>query len=184
MSQGSHDRILPARRELAKLVLHIFVYGALLFLAPPPAAGLLVSTGLAVLLIWISLVDLDCYEIPDVVSALLILTGLVVIAVLGGSVLAHLLGGLVWGGAFAALAWGYHRFRGVEGLGLGDAKLMVGIGIWLGPSAPASVVLGAALSGIGFILLMHRNARDSPIAFGPFLCFFAWVVWLFGPLGI
>ena len=160
------------------------VYAAPLALAVPDLAELLVAIGFGVVLIWISLVDLERHEIPDAASALLAVTGLGVTAAHGVPVLIHLLAGLVWGGVFAGVALCYRRVRGFDGLGLGDAKLMVGIGAWLGPVAPASVVLGATLSGIGFILTMQRGKQQSAIAFGPFLCFFAWMVWLFGPVGI
>ncbi len=184
MNQRLHSILLSGGSGLAKLGLHLAVYSLPLALARLDWAQGLVAAGLAVMLIWISLVDLARYEIPDLASAMLVISGLAVTFATGGSVVVHLVAGLIWGAAFAGVAFAYRRWRGFDGLGLGDAKLMVGIGTWLGPVAPASVVLGAALSGIGFILTMRSGNRHSAIAFGPYLCFFAWVVWLFGPLGI
>jgi leader peptidase (prepilin peptidase)/N-methyltransferase len=85
-----------------------------------------------------------------------------------------------------AVAWAYRRWRGREGLGGGDAKLLAAAGAWTGASGLPSVVFAAAvlaLAAAGAMALMgHRLRRDSALPFGPFLALAAWFVWLFGPL--
>lgn len=67
----------------------------------------------------------------------------------------------------------YRRLRGRDGMGAGDAKLLAAIGAWTGLEALPSVVLGAAVAGLGFALLLRmrgrRVTRTTSIPFGPCL---------------
>ncbi|MEE9455329.1 MAG: A24 family peptidase [Paracoccaceae bacterium] len=145
---------------------------------------------LAGLLIWISIKDAVSFTIPDLASLLLVISGLVVTGLLyAENLMIHAVAGLFWGALFWGVSILFRKLRGYDGLGLGDAKLMVGAGVWLGLPAPISVVLFAALSGIAFILVMRgfrggtlKEMSQSAIAFGPFLCLSIWSVWTFGPL--
>lgn len=47
----------------------------------------------------------------------------------------RLLGGLVGGGTFLAVLLVFKRLRGVDGMGFGDVKLMLMLGVLCGPSA-------------------------------------------------
>ncbi len=67
-------------------------------------------------------------------------------------------GGLLW--AVRAL---HFRLRGVEGLGLGDVKLMAAAGALCGPVAVLWIIALAALGGIGWSL-MRRQAGVAPPA--------------------
>jgi leader peptidase (prepilin peptidase)/N-methyltransferase len=71
------------------------------------------------------------------------------------------------------------------GLGLGDAKLFAAAGAWLGPAGLPSVLVwacGAALIAVAIHSIRGQTlSRTSRIAFGPFLAFGFWIVWLFGP---
>lgn len=177
------------RSNLGVIALHGIIYAFPLFLAGIEGGYLGIALGLGLLLIWVSVHDLQTMEIPDIASILLVVTGLGVIWATGGALGLRIAGAVVWSTFFAAVAVGYRRFRGFDGLGLGDAKLMAGAGAWLGVAGPITVVLGASVSGIIYLLVQrslggvsHRDLAQSPIAFGPYLCFFIWVVWLFGPI--
>jgi leader peptidase (prepilin peptidase)/N-methyltransferase len=86
----------------------------------------------------------------------------------------------------ALLREGYRQLRGHDGLGLGDAKLLGAVGAWLGWHALSSVVLLAALGGLGIAVIVRLSGRsitpDQKLPFGPFLAAGAWVVWLHGGL--
>ena len=73
------------------------------------------------------------------------------------------------------------RFRGVEAVGLGDVKLLLLIGAFLGP-APAlgAVALAAALGVLvaGPLLLLGRIRRDTPLPFGTLLALGAGAVFV------
>src|SRR5689334_8325859 len=74
----------------------------------------------------------------------------------------------------------YRRWRGREGLGLGDVKLAAVAGAWLGWITITAVVELAALAAIGAYLLTaarrRRPLRGS--AFLPFGSFLAPAIWL------
>ncbi len=64
------------------------------------------------------------------------------------------------------------RFRGVEAVGLGDVKLLLMIGAFLGPPAAlAAIALASALGVLvaGPLLLLGRIRRDTPLPFGTLL---------------
>ena len=139
----------------------------------------LVFTGM---LIVASGIDLECFILPDGIT-------------LGGTVLAvpaaifalgmdwtdALLGGLVGGGTFLAVLLVFKRLRGVDGMGFGDVKLMLMLGVLCGPLGLPLITLVAGVSALAAFLLiaclMPREAplREMPIPFGPFLSLGAFV---------
>ena len=134
----------------------------------------LVFTGM---LIVASGIDLECFILPDGIT-------------LGGTVLAvpaaifalgmdwtdALLGGLVGGGTFLAVLLVFKRLRGVDGMGFGDVKLMLMLGVLCGPLGLPLITLVAGVSALA-AFLMPREAplREMPIPFGPFLSLGAFV---------
>ena len=87
---------------------------------------------------------------------------------LGHGWLTTLSGCLLDGGSFWLLSVLYRRFRGRDGLGLGDAKLMALLGALAGPLALPSIVLMASLAALAFSLIARHAASDS-LPFGPWL---------------
>lgn len=145
---------------------------------------------LGLLLVWISVIDVERFEIPDTGAALLAAAGGLFAYQAGWTAfIDHIVGGLMWAGLFWFVAVTYARLRGWEGLGFGDVKLMLGIGLWLGLNGTTAVVFSASIAGVLFILAGHVTGRmqtveldKTGIAFGPFLCLSAWIVWLFKDL--
>lgn len=68
----------------------------------------------------------------------------------------------------------YERIRKREGLGLGDIKLLMLIGMFLGlEEGLAALLIGAvagSVIGIGYILLARKHAATYELPFGTFLC--------------
>lgn len=155
-----------------------------------PAGWILaLSLGLGWTLLCLAAIDLAAFRLPDVFTLPLLAAGLAASVLLPGRpFLGHLAGAGVGWGLLAALAFGYRRWRGVEGLGLGDAKLLGAAGAWLGVYALPSVVLIAALLALAWALARSlrpgRRAAGEPIAFGAPLALAIWIVWLHGPLAI
>lgn len=80
----------------------------------------------------------------------------------------------------------FRSIRGIEGLGLGDAKLLAAAGAWLGLAALPTVIL---LAAVGALLITGTSRRLSqqrdpltPVPFGPYLAGGTWIVALYGPL--
>jgi len=171
----------------ALLALHFLFYSGFALLAQLFTGVHPVFTPvLAILLIWISVVDIQRFEIPDLAAALLVLTGMVCVYALGLPVLDHLIAAMLWPLLFWAVGVAYMHWRGFQGLGFGDVKLMVGIGAWLGFGQTTLVVFAAAMAGVLVLLVTNLIKRKSisdigtrAVAFGPFLCLSTWVIWIF-----
>ena len=168
--------------RLGLVMLHLGAYGsAWLMLASQRSLWVVLLAGT---LIWISTEDFISTEIPDVASGLLIATAAswLLLSPPAG-MLDHVVGAVFWPLLTWTVAYSYAWLRGWSGLGFGDVKLMVGIGLWAGFSATIWIVMAASLAGIVTILaatVMRRQPLDeigtSAIAFGPFLCLSTWIV--------
>jgi leader peptidase (prepilin peptidase)/N-methyltransferase len=68
----------------------------------------------------------------------------------------------------------YRHIRQQDGIGMGDAKLLAGLGAWLGWHALPGILLTASAFGIigGMLWLrLNKQKHGSPFPFGPFLIF-------------
>lgn len=83
------------------------------------------------------------------------------------------LGAAVGYSAFACFYWLYRCFRGHEGLGYGDIKLLAALGAWHGWQSVPMIILIASLSGLiiaGLLFWKNRlRHKKTPLPFGPFL---------------
>ncbi|RCW91974.1 prepilin peptidase [Marinomonas foliarum] len=118
-------------------------------------------------LITATVMDIEHKLIPDECNTLALACALLLHTStnnLNYSVLGMMAGyGLVY-----TLHWRYTVFRGKEGIGLGDAKLLAALGAWLGLLHLPVLLLCASLSGILYTVISKRSNLDY-IAFGPFL---------------
>ena len=131
------------------------------------------------MLVVISVIDMKTLRIPDILSLPLIAAGLTMaFAVPGVSAIDHVAGALAAYLLFAGVGEVYFRSRGIDGLGLGDAKLFAGAGAWLGWQALPIVLLLATAGGLIQALLSTKAERTTPVAFGPFISFAFWAVWM------
>ena len=127
--------------------------------------------------------DLRHQLLPDRLTAALLASGLLASLFLPPpDFLGALAGAAIGSGSFFALRALYLRFRGIEGLGLGDVKLMAGLGAWLGPTWLPLLVLISAMAGLTVVFLHSwRNgvmvSGSSPVAFGAYLCGAALLLW-------
>jgi leader peptidase (prepilin peptidase) / N-methyltransferase len=139
-------------------------------------------------LLTLAVIDARDGLLPDALTLPLLLLGLAFAAV-GGTeaVEARVIGAAIGFLSFALIRWAYRRWRGRDGLGFGDVKLMAAAGAWVSWDGLPSVVLIGALFGLALALLGpvlgRRLALDQRLAFGPGLCLGTWLVWLYGPLG-
>jgi leader peptidase (prepilin peptidase)/N-methyltransferase len=88
------------------------------------------------------------------------------------ALVASVLGAIVGGGLLWAVAEAYLRFRGIEGMGFGDVKMMAMVGAFLGaPLALLTIMLGSLLGSIiGLIFIRFANkTRQYELPFGTFL---------------
>jgi leader peptidase (prepilin peptidase)/N-methyltransferase len=128
-------------------------------------------------------IDVRRWILPDALTLPLVAAGLGAAALLAQeSLLDRGLGAALGYLVFEAVAWAYRRWRGFEGLGGGDAKLLAASGAWVGAMALPQVIAGAALAGLAAAAVLHlRGVRlhgQSALPFGPFLALATWIVWL------
>lgn len=121
--------------------------------------------------------------LPDRLTLWLAGTGMMTGALgFGPSFGERMLGGVIGFGLLWAIAAGYRRWRGREGLGGGDAKLLGAIGLWLGWRMLPGVLLAACLIGLGWVAVRHvlgrRIAGDDMVPLGTLLALAAYPAWL------
>ena len=95
-----------------------------------------------------------------------------------------LFGAAVGSGLLWVVSEGYFRLRGREGMGLGDVKMMLMVGAFLGFKRTlltifAGSILGSVL-GIAFILARRKDSSTYELPFGTFLGTAALLVVFFG----
>jgi leader peptidase (prepilin peptidase)/N-methyltransferase len=158
-------------------------------LTASPAWVLVASLGLGWTLLTLTLIDLATFRLPDAFTLPLAVAGLAVsFALPGRPILDHFFGAAMGYGLLAGIGAAYRRWRGAEGLGLGDAKLLAAGGGWLGWAALPSVLLIGCFAAFAWMaaarLWSGRFEATARIAFGPALALGIWIVWLHGPLQI
>jgi leader peptidase (prepilin peptidase)/N-methyltransferase len=156
-------------------------------------------------LIALALIDADHRILPDLITLNGLWIGLVISLFLWlpGSWIARGLQGLGWtapspvavslvssvagaivgGGLLWAVREAYFRFRGVEGMGFGDVKMMAMVGAFIGvPLTLFTIMVGSILGSVIGILMMQVAGKDKgyELPFGTFLSFGAILAVLYG----
>ena len=147
------------------------------------------------MLVAMTFIDLRHYIIPDEFSIYAVpigLLGVVVFAELGGvdPIIASgwrdsVLGAFVGGGSLGLIMGLYWLVRREEGMGMGDVKLLMMMGAFLGflPAIPFILIvssLAGAAVGLPMAFIGKKGLRVA-MPFGPFLAFAAILYVLHGP---
>ncbi len=135
------------------------------------------------LLLALAALDLAELWLPDALVLPLALAGLATgAAALEPPLVERLIGGMVGYGVLRAIGAGYRHWRGREGLGGGDPKLLGAIGLWLGwRMLPWVMVIAsvAGLLGVVIVRLRGRSVRaDTDVPFGALMAAAAYLIWL------
>lgn len=136
------------------------------------------------MLLALGVCDAGSFRLPDALTLPLLLFGLGATWWLTPEAIAdHALAAALGYLAFRGVAALYRRYRGRDGLGQGDAKLLAAAGAWLGVAALPNVLLGGALAGLLFAGAMavrgQRVSAQMRVPFGPCLATATWLVWLY-----
>jgi leader peptidase (prepilin peptidase)/N-methyltransferase len=147
----------------------VFAGGYLIYgLTPLLAVRLLFACAMIVLFV----IDLQHRILPNVITVPGTVVGLVLSVVLPPGWVSSLIGVVVGGGLLFAMGEAYYRFRGVEGLGMGDVKMLAMIGAFLGWQNALVTLMLASFGGavLGVILLStRRGTMQAALPFGTFL---------------
>ena len=182
MSQKNVSHQIKILRSLALLA----VIGSSLLAVPGPDG--LFGALLGSLMLSIAIVDAGRYLIPNRLTGAALVLGLLRAAAIGpeagwAAVLWVAFRALAIALSLLVLMAGYRRWRGRDGLGLGDVKLAAVAGAWLGFVTIAAVIELAAISGlaaygINSALSRRRLRATAFLPFGLFLAPSIWIGWL------
>lgn len=136
------------------------------------AAGLDGATVAALAVCGVVLTAVLVLDVKALVVADLHVVGLLLLALVGPLASPWplgLAGAVVGGGLLWAVRWAFRRARGVEGLGLGDVKLMAALGALAGPEGVLWIIVAGAVLGLawGLIRSRVRDARQAVESDGP-----------------
>ena len=123
-------------------------------------------------------IDLKHFIIPDALNFLLIIIGIFknflqpLIIPLNQNMQESLIGGLLGYMMIWLIIYAYKKIKNIEGMGLGDAKLMAAFGFLFGYTALPIILFLAACLGLIFALpalIRKTKSLKSELPFGPFL---------------
>jgi leader peptidase (prepilin peptidase)/N-methyltransferase len=158
--------IYPAVEAItgAVFVAAYFIYGW----TPLLAVRLLFACAMIVLFA----IDLRHHILPNAITLPGIVVGFALSLLLPPGWLASLIGLLAGGGILFAIGESYYRLRGVEGLGMGDVKMLAMIGAFLGWKLMLVTLVLASFAGslVGLGLIVSgRGGMKLALPFGTFL---------------
>lgn len=133
-------------------------------------------------LLLLSLVDWDSFEIPDGCHAASVVIWAAAVPFLGWGwreIALHLLCGLVYGGALLGISLVLDKLLGRDSLGGGDIKLFAVVGLYLGFIGALFAVILACALGLALTAL-RRAGRGESVPFGPAIAAAAAVLLLYG----
>lgn len=174
------DRIHPGHpgTELAGMVI-----GVAAGLVAPGWEGL-AGAVFGWLLLALAATDLAAFWLPDRLTAALAVTGIIDGIFFQPGWVDRIAGGVIGYCLLELIRFTYRFVRKREGLGGGDAKMFAGIGIWLGASMLAPVLLAASLIGLAAALAVRLRGREITLStrlpLGTLLAIAAFPGWIYG----
>ncbi|HEX6083090.1 MAG TPA: prepilin peptidase [Thermoanaerobaculia bacterium] len=183
---------ITARYPLVELANALFY--AAIFQRTGSTPGFLAIAALVSMTIVLIYIDLDIQILPDVIDLPGVAIGLIVGATHMGALYPDLLlaktllesvaGAAVGAGVLLAIALAYKLIRKVEGMGMGDVKMMAMLGAVVGwePLFPLFLLASVAGALVGlFIAAKSEERMQVAVPFGVFLGLAFLVVLFFGP---
>jgi len=151
------------------------------FLGRPQESPLQFGVGLLIIvfLVFSAMFDLKYMILPDFSTVILIIIAFLGVVFDEPNVIPYLLSALVASGFLLIL----NLITKGKGMGMGDVKLAIFMGLFLGPQKTIVAFYVAFIVGAiyGLILMALKKAKKkSQIPFGPFLILGIFVAWWFG----
>jgi leader peptidase (prepilin peptidase)/N-methyltransferase len=158
-----------------------FVAQAAMFLDQPVLlASRLVFTSMLIILFG---TDYDTQRLPNVITLPGIVVGVIFSVFAPPGIVASLIGAAVGAGILQLVRWLWKRWRGVDGMGFGDVKMLAAIGAFLGWRQVWVVLFLASFTGaiVGIALSLGRGrSMQTRLPFGTFLALAAYAASLIG----
>ncbi len=146
---------------------------------------------LALILIMIFFIDLENFIIPDILNFSIM--GLALLknflpnfnTSLIHEINQSIIGGIVGYLSIWLIIYLYKTLKKIEGMGLGDAKLMAGVGLLFGWQSIPFVLFVSSILGLFFVvpsLIKKQKNLRTEIPFGPFIILACLVYFAYGSL--
>ena len=132
----------------------------------------MVRVAFACAMIVLFVIDLLHRILPNVITVPGIVLGLAASVWLPPGWLSSLLGLAIGGGVLFLIGEVYYRTRGVEGMGMGDVKMLAMIGAFLGwPLMILTLILASFAGSLfgGVMIVSGRGGMQAALPFGTFL---------------
>ena len=169
-------RCRTCRDPISVIYPAVEVITGLVFLAAYELYGLTLLTAVriafACAMIVLFAIDLRHRILPNVITVPGIVAGFVASLWLPPGWQSSLIGLLIGGGVLFAVGEAYYRTRGVEGMGMGDVKMLAMIGAFLGWPLMLLTLILASFTGaiLGLAMIVSgRGGAKAALPFGTFL---------------
>lgn len=181
------DKSISARYFIVELITGISIL--LIFLSFKNLYTIIFLSILILILIMIFFIDLENFIIPDSLNFSIMGLALVknFIPSLNTSLIhdinQSLIGGIIGYFSIWVIIFLYKTLKKIDGMGLGDAKLMAGIGLLFGWQSIPLVLFLSSILGLFFVipsLLKKQKTMKSEIPFGPFIIIAMLIYFVFG----
>ena len=181
------DKSISARYLIVELITAISFL--LIFLSFKNLYTIIFLSILILILIMIFFIDLENFIIPDSLNFSIMGLALVKNFIPSfNTSLIHdinqsIIGGIIGYFSIWLIIFLYKTLKKIDGMGLGDAKLMAGIGLLFGWQSIPLVLFLSSILGLFFVapsLLKKQKTMKSEIPFGPFIIIAMLIYFVFG----
>ena len=181
------DKSISVRYLIVELITGISFL--LIFLSFKNLYTIVFLSTLILILIMIFFIDLENFIIPDSLNFSIMGLALVKNFIPSfNTSLIHdinqsIIGGIIGYFSIWLIIFLYKTLKKIDGMGLGDAKLMAGIGLLFGWQSIPFVIFLSSILGLFFVapsLLKKQKTMKSEIPFGPFIIIAMLIYFVFG----
>ena len=161
---------ISAMYPVVELVTGALFAGACLLYGVTPLAFVRIAFGCAMIVLFV--IDLQHRILPNVITVTGVPIGFALSLVLPPGWRESLIGLVVGGGVLYVIGEAYYRLRGIDGLGMGDVKMLAMIGAFLGWRLTLVTLIFASFTGalVGVALVTSgRGGMKAALPFGTFL---------------
>ena len=180
-------KVIPLRYLIVELITGIIFL--LIYSSLDNFSSIIFLSILSLIFITIFFIDLENFIIPDSLNFSIIGLALIknflpnfntsIIHEINQSIIGGIVGYLsIW-----IIIFLYKTFKKIDGMGLGDAKLMAGIGLLFGWQSIPFVLFVSSILGLIFVipsLLKKQKTMRTEIPFGPFIILACLIYFTYG----
>jgi len=167
---------ISAMYPVVELVTGALFVGGYLLYGVTPLGFVRIAFGCAMIVLFV--IDLQHRILPNVITVTGVPIGFALSLFLPPGWRESLIGLLVGGGVLFAIGEAYYRLRGIDGLGMGDVKMLAMIGAFLGWRLTLVTLIFASFTGAlagAAMLVTGRGGMKAALPFGTFLAAGAFV---------